>query len=228
MIRPIFKLIVASFILISCNSSKNEPKKAGDWEAIYTQAAVNHDYPTAIVALNKLIISDSLNEQHYDSLATYYLKKTQNFYAGKIMVEKGLKINPNNYQLIEYKGLLMIGEGKFADARTWLEKGYSISKKNKFQYMVATTYANENNLEEFEKRLDQLLASNLPSEKVEAMIDNTNSQMVELKAVCYLGKAKISRTGEGVMKYVDSALKIQPDYQEAYYILEDLKKKGAK
>lgn len=228
MIRPILTIIVASLLFFSCNNSKNEPKSAASWDRVYANAVVNHDYPTAITALNNLIISDSANENHYDSLATYYLKKTQNFYAGKKMVEKGLALNPNNFQLIEYKGLLMIGEEKYPEARTWLEKGYNISKKNKFQYMIATTYANESNIEEFEKRIDQLLAANLPSEKVEAMIDNTNSQMVELKAICYLGKAKISRDGATILRYVDSALKIQPDYQEAYYIIEDLKKRNAK
>ncbi len=226
MIRPIFTIIVASVLIFSCNNSKNEPKSAASWDKVYANAVVNHDYPTAITALNNLIITDSANENHYDSLATYYLKKTQNFYAGKKMVEKGLALNPNNFQLIEYKGLLMIGEEKYPEARTWLEKGYAISKKNKFQYMIATTYANENNLVEFEKRIDDLIAANIPSEKVEAMIDNTNSQMVELKAICYLGKAKISRDGATILRFVDSALRIQPDYQEAYYIIEDLKKRN--
>ena len=228
MFRPFFTTIVASILILSCNSSKNEPKKNGSWGKIYQNAYTNHDYQTAIMALNHLIITDSANENHYDSLATYYLKKTQNYYAGKLMVEKGLAINPNNYQLIEYKALLMIGEEKFADARTLLEKALTLSKKNKYQYMIATTFANENNIPEFERRIDQLLNGNLPAEKVEAMVDNTTSQMVELRAICYLGKAKISRDGASVMKYVDSALRVQPDYQEAYYILEDLKKKGMK
>lgn len=227
MVRHFIIAMVASFLFLSCNNSKNEPKKDNSWENLYIKAYTNHDYPTAIVALNHLILNDSANEKHYDSLATYYLKKTQNFYAGKIMVNKGLALNANNYQLIEYKSLLMLGEEKFAEARTLLEKAYSLSKKNKYRYMVATTYANENNIVEFEKRIDELLASNLPPEKVEAMIDNNTSQMVELKAICYLGKAKISRDASTVMKYIDSTLKIQPDYQEAYYILEDLKKKTA-
>lgn len=226
MFRPIFTTIVASILIFSCNNSKNEPKQKGSWNKIYQNAYTNHDYHTAITALNHLIITDSANENHYDSLATYYLKKTQNYYAGKQMVEKGLSINPNNFQLIEYKALLMIGEEKFADARTLLEKAYNLSKKNKYQYMIATTYANENNIPEFERRIDEMLNGNLPAEKVEAMIDNSNSQMVELRAVCYLGKAKISRDAQGILKYVDSALRIQPDYQEALYIIEDLKKKG--
>jgi tetratricopeptide (TPR) repeat protein len=219
--------IVASIALISCNNSQNKGGKAeNSWEKIYTNAYTNHDYPTAIVALNNLMLTDTANEKHYDSLAMYYLKKTQNFYAGKIMVDKGLALNPNNFQLLEFKSLLMIGEGRFAEARAILEKAYGISKKNKFRYLIATTYANENNLPEFEKMIDGMLASDMPPEKVEAMIDERNSQMVDLRAICFLGKAKVSKDAATISRYIDSTLRIQPDYQEAYYLLEEVKKKS--
>lgn len=227
MIRQFLCVLVASTVLAACNSAAPEGKKES-WEKVYKNAYTHHDYFTAIVALNQLILKDSANEQHYDSLATYYLKKVQNYNAGRIMVDKGLAINPNNFQLIEYKSLLMLAEGKFADARALLQKAYDLSKKNKFRYMIATTYANENNITEFEKIIDELLNSNMPSEKVEAMVDNTNTQIVELKAMCYLGKVKISKDPSTMMRYLDSALKIQPDYQEAYYIMDELKKKGGR
>lgn len=224
MIRLFFTVLVASTLLTACNQAPKEEKK-NTWEQVYQNATKNHDYITAIVALNQLIIKDTANEQHFDSLATFYLKKVQNYQAGKLMVDKGLAINPNNYQLIEYRSLLELAEGKFSEARTLLQKAYDLSKKNKYKYMIATTYANENNRVEFEKIIDEMLNSNMPSEKVEAMIDNTSSQMVELKAMCYLGKAKISLDKTTMLKYIDSTLKIQPDYQEAFYILDEIKKK---
>ncbi|MDI1235004.1 MAG: hypothetical protein PSX81_12030 [bacterium] len=226
MYRPILTLIVASTLLISCQSSDNKSNASdSNWQKIYTIAYTNHDYPTAIVALNQLLLTDSNNANHLDSLSTYYLKRTQNIYGGKIIVEKGLKINPKNFQMLEYQGLILIGEGKLAEARAIFEKAFEISKKNKFQYMIATTYANESNLAEFEKIVDGLIAQDFPSEKFEAMIDNNNSQMVELKATCYLSKAKLSKDAPTMMRYIDSALKIQPDYQEAYYMLDELKKR---
>jgi len=231
MYRPILALIVASFFLTSCQSSDSKSKSSeNNWEQVYKTAYINHDYPTAIVALNLLLIQDSTNANHYDSLATYYLKRTQNIYGGKTIVEKGLKLNPKNHLLLEYQGLVLIGEGKLTEARAIFEKAYEISKLNKFQYMIATTYANESNLIEFEKIVDGLINNpNLPSEKFEAMIDNDNSQMVELKATCYLAKAKLSKDALTMRSYIDSTLKIEPDYQEAYYMLEELNKRtGAK
>lgn len=227
MYRPILALIVASILMTSCQSSDSKGHSSeNNWEKIYKVAYTNHDYPTAIVALNQLLLTDSANTNHYDSLSTYYLKRTQNIYGGKIIVEKGLKLSPKNFLLLEYQGLIMIGEGKLAEARAIFQKGFEISKRNKFQYMIATTYANENNLPEFIKIVDGLIAQkDLPSEKFEAMIDNNNSQMVELKATCYLAKAKLSKDAATMRNYIDSTLKIQPDYQEAYYMLEELNKR---
>ena len=231
MYRPILAIIVASFLITSCQSNASKSKSSeNNWQQIYKMAYTNHDYPTAIVALNQLLLEDSANVNHYDSLATYYLKRTQNIYGGKIVVEKGLKLNPKNHLLLEYQGLVLIGEGKLPEARAIFEKAFEISKLYKFQYMIATTYANENNLAEFEKIVDSIINNpNLPSEKFEAMIDNNNSQMVELKATCYLAKAKLSKDAVTMKNYIDSTLKIQPDYQEAYYMLEELNKRtGAK
>jgi tetratricopeptide (TPR) repeat protein len=231
MYRPILAIIVASFLLTSCQSNASKSKSSeNNWQQIYKTAYTNHDYPTAIVALNQLLLQDSTNSDHYDSLATYYLKRTQNIYGGKIVVEKGLKLKPKNHLLLEYQGLVLIGEGKLAEARAIFEKAFEISKLNKFQYMIATTYANESNYVEFERIVDGLINNpNLPSEKFEAMIDNNNSQMVELKATCYLSKAKLSKDAATMRNYIDSTLKIQPDYQEAYYMLEELNKRtGAK
>ncbi len=228
MFRQFLATIVASVLLISCNGSgKSGNKSEKSWKDLYKQAYTNHDYPTAIVALNQLIIEDSANANYYDSLATYYLKKTQNFYAGRVMVDKGLALNANNHQLLEYRSLLLISEGKFVEARTILEKAYGLSKLNKYQYMIATTYANEKNYVEFERIVDELIAKDIPhSDQIEAMIDNTNSQMVEVKAMCYLGKAKLSKDVPTMMKYLDNTLKIQPDYQEALYMLENIQKKN--
>jgi tetratricopeptide (TPR) repeat protein len=231
MYRPILAIIVASFLLTSCQSNASKSKSSeNNWQQIYKTAYTNHDYPTAIVALNQLLLQDSANSDHYDSLATYYLKRTQNIYGGKIVVDNGLKLNPKNHLLLEYQGLVLIGEGKLPEARAIFEKAFEISKLNKFQYMIATTYANESNYVEFERIVDGLINNpNLPSEKFEAMIDNNNSQMVELKATCYLSKAKLSKDAVTMKNYIDSTLKIQPDYQEAYYMLEELNKRtGAK
>lgn len=230
MIRRLFLVLVALFsLLVGCKNNATKENSGNSWKEVYKNAYTNHDYITAVVALNQLIIKDSSERpKYYDSLCLYYIKKLHNYDAGKKMVDKGLAINANNFQLLEYRSIFLSAEGKYDEARSVIKKAYDLSKFNKHLYMYATTYASEQNFAEFNKIANGILYSpDTKPELVEVTVDDNVSQMVDIKALCYLDKAKIAPNSVIVMRYIDSALMIEPNYQEALYYKQKLES-GAK
>lgn len=232
MYRHIIFTIVASLIFVSCNKAQ---KTADDqWSNVYKNASKNQDFVTAIVALNHLILTDTQNvKEYYDTLAFYYLKKTRNFYAGELMVDKGLALSSNNPQLLEYKSIFLSSKGKLEESRSMLLKAYEISKLNKHRYMYATTFATEGKIEEYSKIVNQILYDkNLKPEIIDVVIDENNSQMIDIKAKIYLDKfqitiesAKTPQQQQHAVSFLDSSLKISPDYQEALYFKKKIYEK---
>jgi tetratricopeptide (TPR) repeat protein len=226
MLRRFLIVIVAFLFLESC---KNPVTKDSSWEEVYKNAYTNQDYTTAVVALNHLIITDSSNQKaYYDSLSVYYFKKLRNYGAAKKTVDKALALNPDNYQLLEFKSAFLTEENKIDDSRAVLQKAYKLSGQNKYLYLYAMTYATEQNLTEYNKITNGILYNPATKpEKVEVPIDENNFQFVDLKAVCYLDKAKIlagsgSTDGAAILRYIDSSLTVAPDYQQALFMKEKL------
>jgi tetratricopeptide (TPR) repeat protein len=228
MLRRFFFILVASFAFIACKNNHNAAKQEDTWPQVYKNAYTNQDYVTAVVALNQLIISDSANRPaYYDSLSVYYIKKLRNYNAAKKTVDMGLALNPNNFQLLEFKSIFLSAENKIEEARNLLQKAYKLSNQNKHLYMYATTFAAEKNMDEYNKIANSILYNpNTKVEKVEVSVDDNVSQYIDLKALCYLDKAKIATNGNMVIKYIDSALLIEPNYQEALYFKQKLMSGG--
>jgi tetratricopeptide (TPR) repeat protein len=224
MYRRIFIILVACQALISCKNNTSATQKDNSWSVVYKNAYSTQDYVTAVVALNHLIITDSANRPaYYDSLSVYYIKKLRNYNAAKKTVDKGLALNPNNFQLLEYKSIFLSAENKIEESRKLLDKAYKLSGQNKHLYMYATSYAAERNFEEYNRIANGILYNpNTKPEKIEVSVDDNVSQFIDLKALCYLDKAKIATNGNMVVKYIDSALQIEPTYQEALYFKEKI------
>lgn len=217
-IRLFFALLVASLLFSNCNNTTSNSKNH-QWNTVYQNALNNTDYVTAVVALNHLIIEDTANiEQYYDSLSYFYIKKLRNFAAGEKMVEKGLNINSNKAQLLEFKSVFLSAQGKINESRDYLLKAHKISGLNKHLYMYATTFASEGNFDEYIKVANTILYNPATKpELVEVNIDENNTQMVDIKSLCYLDKAKTTLNKNAVIPFLDSALTINPEYQEALY-----------
>src|SRR5690606_16143520 len=99
MYRRILIILVACLTFISCKNNTTGTSKDNSWSVVYKNAYTTQDYVTAVVALNHLIINDSANRPaYYDSLSVYYIKKLRNYNAAKKSVDKGLALNPNNFQ----------------------------------------------------------------------------------------------------------------------------------
>lgn len=225
--RRITFVLVASTLVFSGCLSKNT--QSDDWQTVYKNAYTRHDYITAVVALNHLTITDKKNiGDYYDSLSHYYIKKLKNYDAGEVIVDSALKLNPNKANLLEFKSLLLGSRSKIDEALATLEKLHKISGKNKHLYMIAAmNYAKNNDVAQYESTINRVLYSSKDdSESIEVNIDENNTQMVKLRAFCYLDKAKISlnlMNAELAMNYLDSALVISPNFQEAMYYQQKIK-----
>jgi tetratricopeptide (TPR) repeat protein len=222
--RILYLLVASTLSFFSCKPKSNE---ADRWSTIYKNAYSNNDYITAIVALNQLVIIDTANAAaYYDSLAYYSIKKIKNYDAGKKYTDIGLKLNPNNAQLLEYKGIFLGSENKIEEAKAYIQKAYKNSGLNKHKYMYASlSFTTDNNLEAYIKTIDEILYSNSKPEKFEANVDAGTTQMVDLKASCYLDKAKIALNSNQIklsLLYLDSALILTPNFQEALFYKEKI------
>jgi tetratricopeptide (TPR) repeat protein len=229
MIRRIPLYLVASVLIISaCNQSSKETE---NWKSVYKNAYSNGDYLTGVVALNHLLVLDSANKKEYiDSLALYYTKKLKNYKAGKIFVDKGLEINPDNISLMEFKSIFLGAEDKVQESKALMEKAYKLSGQNKHLYLVAAMkLAIDNDVNAYIQSVNGILYGKYTPETIDVNIDENTSQNVDLKAYCYVEKAKMSSTPLEAVSYLDSALMITPYFQEAiFYKNKFIEKPAAK
>ncbi len=228
MIRRIHLFLVASVLIISaCNQNSKETE---NWKTVYKNAYTNGDYLTSVVALNHLLVIDSANKKEYiDSLAMYYTKKLKNFKAGKLFVDKGLEIDPNNITLMEYKSIFLGAEDKVQESKALMEKAYKLSGKNKHKYLIAAMQlAIDNNVVTYVQSVNSILYGKYTPETIDVNIDENTSQNVDLKAYCYVEKAKMSSTPAEAVMYLDSALMITPNFQEAIFYKNKFTEKTTK
>ena len=219
MFRRFFLVLVVLFLLGSC---KNSPKNDNSWKEVYKNAYTNHDYNTAVVALNHLIITDSANiKVHYDSLVNYYFKRLNNYSAAKKTIDKAMDLNPENAKLMAIKGVFLAEDGKVDEAREIYQKAFKQSGENKYLYMYAATYATSNNLPEYLRIVNGILYNPATKpELVEVPADEETFQMVDLRAILYTDRVNIlagsgSKDGAAMLSYLDSALMISPNYKQA-------------
>jgi tetratricopeptide (TPR) repeat protein len=227
MIRRIHLYLVASVLIISaCNQSSKETE---NWKSVYKNAYSNGDYLTGVVALNHLLVLDSANKKEYiDSLALYYTKKLKNYKAGKIFVDKGLEINPDNISLMEFKSIFLGAEDKVQESKALMEKAYKLSGQNKHLYLIAAMkLAMDNDVNAYIQSVNGILYGKYKPETIDVNIDENTSQNVDLKAYCYVEKAKMSSTPQEAVSYLDSALMITPNFQEAIFYKNKFTEKPA-
>lgn len=228
MIRRIYLFLVASVLIFSaCNQSSKETE---NWKSVYKNAYTTGDYLTGVVALNHLLVLDSANKKDYiDSLAFYYTKKLKNFKAGRIYVDKGLEINPDNITLMEFKSIFLGAEDKVQESKDLMEKAYKLSGKNKHLYLIAAMkLAIDNDINAYVQSVNNILYGKYTPETIDVNIDENTSQNVDLKAYCYVEKAKMSSTPAEAVPYLDSALMITPNFQEAIFYKNKFTEKPAK
>lgn len=222
--RHLFLLVASCIAFFSCKP-KTESKDS--WSEVYDNACKNSDYVTAVVALNHLMLTDTAKKAEYiDSLAYFSIKKLKNYDAGKKYTDLGLKLNENNALLLEYKGIFLGSDNKIDEAKNYIQKAYKNSGLNKHKYMYASlAFSTDNDLAAYVKTINEILYGKGKKELFEANIDATTTQMIDLRASCYLDKAKIAlntnRINESLV-YIDSSLALSPNFQEALYLKQKL------
>lgn len=226
--RRVLLLMVASAALIFSCKPKSDTSES-TWKEVYKNAYTNHDYTTAVVALNQLLVLDTANKaDYYDSLAFYNFKKLVNYDAAQKYTDQGLLMNPDNALLLEYKSYYLGMENKIEDAMSCILKAYKISGLNKHKYLYASMkVAQDKDIPAFMNTVNEILYNNPKREFYEVNVDANTTQLVDLRASCYLDKAKIAMTNNdanATMIYLDSSLSLSPNFQEALYYKNELTK----
>ncbi|MBC7426348.1 MAG: hypothetical protein H7321_07415 [Bacteroidia bacterium] len=150
------------------------------------------------------------------------------------MTEKALKVNANNFKMLENAAVFDQMDGNFEIAQTKLQKCYEATKQSKYQYKLAENYAQMTQYKSSDSMLNLILAQDSSKNMMmeEAPRVEGGVQSVRLLAKVYLLKAKIAslvlgpkdpRVPKFQKEYVNLSLSIQPDYEEALYIKQQNK-----
>lgn len=224
-IRRFFLIGVASLALFSsCSSKKTQETEESGWKNLYKTASANHDYSTAIVALNQLIFNEKDSTiEYFDTLAYYYLRKTANYKAAQTIAEKGLTLNSNNLNLLEIKALILANDGKTQESLSILDKLLAKSPRPRYKYYRSAAEMsmspNDDGIKNYMNSLDAILkeCENNP-ETVERETRYSGVQKIDLRGQIYYEKATYAWEMQDIknfQKYLDSSMIISPEYENA-------------
>ncbi|MBC7426843.1 MAG: hypothetical protein H7321_09940, partial [Bacteroidia bacterium] len=159
MSKTIISALVVISIITSCkNPSKKEVSSTNSQTVeLFNNAIKLKDYVTATVAANQILLEDSSRTDLYDTLAKYYIYN-QNAIGARIMTEKALKVNANNYKMLENAAVFDQMDGNFEIAQTKLQKCYEATKQSKYQYKLAENYAQMTQYKSSDSMLNLILA----------------------------------------------------------------------
>ena len=237
MVNFSFKIICVTFysismLLIACNSGKNENAKSVDnivdntdfifEEKLYKQALMDGDKHTAINSVNRMLLMDSTLLHFHDTLALLYF--ASNNMIGSINHAKiALKNAPDNLKMLELLAFMEQNSGEFDGAIEKFTRLFQVTQEYKYKYQLASVYYYKGDDKSANKIADDILAENLPDNiVVDLSTPDGRNQNVSINAASYFVKANLTENKNLMKSYLMKALKIQPDFQTASYMLEEL------
>ena len=129
------------FIVLGCNQNKSQLTNAID---LYGQAILNNDATTAKMALNQIILLDTLELRYQDSLSRIYMK-SGNFKAGLKYAEIVYTSGKADGQLKENMALAYQQIGETEKAEEFINSLLQTTKDYKYLFQkIVIQYENGN------------------------------------------------------------------------------------
>lgn len=223
-------LLAAAFILVAlmaCNKPDSSSNKT--YEALYEKSMAVKDYPTAITALQFLLLSDSSNKSYLDTLPELYAA-VLNYQAAEYYTDIALKAYPTSERYLQLKALCLQQKGDVSHVLDLYNKLYASTQKITYLYQIAAFQFSSQDLDAAErtlKTLDEKMGNSTDS--VDFMISETEKQKVPVRAAVFNMKAYMfaqKRDLPMAKKYFELALKEYPDFVTARQNLMQLMQGG--
>lgn len=214
----------------ACNSAEvKQADKENSHMKLFKHCRETGDLQTAAVALNEMLLEDTVYSDWYDTLAVLYYNinnfQPASWYAGKVLEKK-----PKDLRMME---LVAMSEQQLGRPEKVLTAYRALFKAtNDFQYLYqsAAVEFSMGNIDNCKNLVDSILhSSNIEKDSIEIQIENDYSQQVPLRAAVYNLQAFLkAREGNlpGAKKDFENALRIYPDFVLAQRNLQDLMSGG--
>lgn len=229
--RPLIFLMIVSFFAFGCKqktkgiapAGQENNKTAYDFEmALYNQAYKTGDHHTAIVAINRMLLIDSTQTQFYDSLSRHYIA-IGNPNSAAYYAEKALTLDPGDIKMLEIAGYIYFDAGAFKQAEEKITKLYQITKEPKYLYSLAQVYTYMGDPKRANEMTDIIL-NDAATDNIFVDVSTSTGELqsVKIKAAAYFVKANLQQSQKNIISYLSKAISIQPDFEIAKKIKEDM------
>lgn len=221
-----------SLLFVACDSGKGKNENSVDnivnksefefEERLYKKALLDGDKHTAINSVNRMLLMDSTLLHFHDTLALLYF--ASNNMIGSINHAKiALKNAPDNLKMLELLAFMEQNSGDFDGAIEKFTRLFQVTQEYKYKYQLASVYYYKGDDKSANKIADDILAENLPDNiVVDLSTPDGRNQDVSINAASYFVKANLTENKNLMKSYLNKALKIQPNFQTAAYMLEEL------
>ncbi|MCK9481338.1 MAG: hypothetical protein M0R38_06220 [Bacteroidia bacterium] len=203
-------------------TSGNEQSAYEFEKALYQHAYNIGDHMTAIIALNRMLVMDSTQTQYYDSLSRHYIA-LGNSNSAAYYAEKALALDPGDVRMLEIAGFIYFDAGDFKKAEEKINKLYQITKEPKYLYSLSQVYAYMGDIKKSNEMTDLILKDGaIDNLYVDVSTSTGQVQSVRIKAAAYFVKANLVQNPKTVVSLLGKALAIQPDFEVAKKIKEEM------
>lgn len=216
----------AALTLTACNNSDNSASNASiqKLEKLYKTSYDLKDVPTAITAVQLILLQDSTNNLR-DSLPSMYLA-VQNIDACLATTEDALKRHPENEEYNKYKMLCLEQIGKADELFALAKNLYDKTGKAEYIYKIASVQLVTGEFDAATKTINDMMEKyKNTKDSVDIFIDQSQSQRVPIIAACwnmkgylYIQTQKYQQAGEAYQK----AIQTFPDFVMARRNLQQL------
>ena len=183
--------------------------------AVYHQAMKVGDFTTAISAIHSILAESKNNRSYYDTLSTLYFRNNQ-YPQAALSAQELLALEPKNVKMLNITArsfeLLQMPDS----ALKYFQKLQGIEQSPEFEYQIAMTQFNMNNLRASKESANKVL-SDKRADTMHMMMsyDKGGEQIVPLKAAAFnlLGTiSHVEKNDEEARKYYNMALTIYPEF----------------
>jgi tetratricopeptide (TPR) repeat protein len=219
-----------TFIILGCNQNESQLSNAKE---LYLQAVSNNDASTAKLALNQIILLDTLDLQYQDSLSRIYMK-AGNFNAGLKYAEKVYTSGKADGQLKENMALAYQQIGETEKAEEFINSLLQITKDYKYLFQkIVIQYENGN-----QPLFDSLSNEVLELADKDSLIAQTmvpmpgpvsgGNQLVPIKAATLflIGNNALERKQDvsTAVRYLQKSIEEFDQFEMPRYVLMELEK----
>lgn len=222
--KNLFIAAIAATVLFACNNAGKQTNK-DTYKKLYDKSMELKDYPTAIMAIQMMLLEDSTLTAYQDSLPELYAA-TNNIEACANTIDVTMKRHPKEEKFLQVKALVQQETGDYEGVMATYNTLYETTQKLPYLYQVGTLHFSSGRMDEAVKIVD-LILSKAPDSKdsLDIFVNEQQKQKVPVLAAALNFKGYIyaqQRNMPEAKKYFEAAIRSFPDFVMARRNLQQL------